>query len=89
MTHILSKSTYLLGVQCKKALYLNKYHKDLKDEYTEDQKAIFAQGNKVGRPPKSDSNELFSTLDPMNEIGKQRLKEGIEKGDFRFLKLYF
>jgi len=49
MSHILSKSTYLLGVQCKKALYLNKYHKDLKDEYTEDQKAIFAQGNKVGK----------------------------------------
>ena len=31
MTHILSKSTYLKGVKCKKALYLNKYHKNLKD----------------------------------------------------------
>ena len=48
MTHILSKSTYLKGVKCKKALYLNKYHKDLRDELTEDQKAIFGQGNKVG-----------------------------------------
>ena len=48
MTHILSKSTYLKGVKCKKALYLNKYHKNLKDELTEAQKAIFSQGNKVG-----------------------------------------
>ena len=48
MSHILSKSTYLKGVKCKKALYLNKYHKDLRDELTEDQKAIFSQGNKVG-----------------------------------------
>ena len=48
MTHILSKSTYLKGVKCKKALYLNKYHKNLKDELTETQKAIFSQGNKVG-----------------------------------------
>ena len=48
MTHVLSKSTYLKGVKCKKALYLNKYHKNLKDELTEAQKAIFSQGNKVG-----------------------------------------
>jgi predicted RecB family nuclease len=48
MTHILSKSTYLKGVKCKKALYLNKYYKNLKDELTEAQKAIFSQGNKVG-----------------------------------------
>ena len=48
MTHILSKSTYLKGVKCKKALYLNKYHKNLKDELTEAQKSIFSQGIKVG-----------------------------------------
>tara|TARA_B110000902_G_scaffold161234_1_gene184434 strand:- start:647 stop:2125 length:1479 start_codon:yes stop_codon:yes gene_type:complete len=48
MNHLLSKSTYLKGVKCKKALYLNKYHKDLRDELTEAQKAIFSQGNKVG-----------------------------------------
>ena len=48
MNHLLSKSTYLKGVKCKKALYLNKYHKDLRDELTEGQKAIFSQGNKVG-----------------------------------------
>ena len=46
-------------------------------------------GNKGGRPQKSDSNELFEKLNPMSEMGMQKLKEGIEKGDFRFLKLYF
>ena len=48
MTHILSKSTYVKGVQCKKRLYLNKYHKNLKDELTDAQKAIYSQGDKVG-----------------------------------------
>lgn len=47
------------------------------------------QGNKRGRPPKNDSNELIEKLYPMSEMGMQRLKEGIENGDFRFLKLYF
>ena len=48
MTHVLSKSTYLKGVKCKKALYFNKYHKNLKDELTESQQARFSQGDKVG-----------------------------------------
>ncbi len=47
------------------------------------------KGNKGGRPPKNDSNELLEKLDQMSEMGMQRLKEGIERGDFRFLKLYF
>ena len=47
------------------------------------------KGNKGVRPPKNDSNELLENLDPMSEMGIQRLKEGIERGDFRFLKLYF
>ncbi len=48
MTHVLSKSTYLKGLQCKKALYFNKYHKDLKDVISESQQARFSQGDKVG-----------------------------------------
>ena len=50
MTHVLSKSTYLKGLQCKKALYFNKYHKDLKDVISESQQAKFSQGDKVGEP---------------------------------------
>ena len=30
--HILSKSTFIKGLQCEKALYLSKHHRELKDE---------------------------------------------------------
>ena len=44
----LSKSTFIKGVQCEKALYLHKFHPDLSDEITEQQKAIFQTGTNVG-----------------------------------------
>ena len=47
------------------------------------------KGNKGGRPPKDSSSELHDRLNPMSEMGIQRLKEGIERGDFNYLKLYF
>jgi hypothetical protein len=46
--HVLSKSTFIKGMQCQKALYLNKHHKELKEEVTDAQQAIFSQGTKVG-----------------------------------------
>jgi hypothetical protein len=46
--HILSKSTFIKGMQCHKALYLNKHHKELKEEVSAAQEAIFAQGTSVG-----------------------------------------
>lgn len=46
--HELSKSTFLKGVQCEKALYLHKHHKELKDEISAEQEAIFSQGTRVG-----------------------------------------
>lgn len=46
--HVLSKSTFIKGMQCQKALYLNKHHKELKEEITAAQQAIFSQGTKVG-----------------------------------------
>ena len=46
--HILSKSTFIRGMQCEKSLYLNKYHRELKDELSASQEAIFAQGTSVG-----------------------------------------
>lgn len=45
----LSKSLYIKGLQCHKALYLSKYHSDLKDEITAAQEALFQQGHEVGR----------------------------------------
>lgn len=46
--HVLSKSTFIKGMQCHKALYLNKYHKELKEEISSQQEAVFSQGTKVG-----------------------------------------
>ena len=48
MTHQLSKSTFMRGVKCEKNLYLNKHHKELRDEISEQQQAIFSQGTRVG-----------------------------------------
>ncbi len=46
--HVLSKSTFVKGMQCHKALYLSKHHKALKSETSAAQEAIFAQGTSVG-----------------------------------------
>lgn len=47
--HLLSKSTFLRGLQCPKSLYLYKNFIQLRDQPTADQKAIFNRGNKVGQ----------------------------------------
>ena len=46
--HVLSKSTFIKGLQCNKALYYHKYRKDLRDDLSATQEAIFAQGTSVG-----------------------------------------
>ena len=46
--HILSKSTFIRGMQCEKSLYLNKHAKNLRDPLTPEQEAIFSQGTNVG-----------------------------------------
>jgi hypothetical protein len=47
-SHLLSKSSYIKGLQCEKHLYLYKYHYDEMDELSEMQKAIFKRGINVG-----------------------------------------
>lgn len=49
MNHILSKSTFLKGLQCHKALYLNRYKPELRDEISAAQEAIFQRGHDVGK----------------------------------------
>jgi len=44
----LSKSTFLKGLQCEKALYLLKHQPELRDEISPQQQAIFDQGTDVG-----------------------------------------
>lgn len=46
--HILSKSTFMYGVQCPLRLYLHKFKPELKNLEEADQKAIFAMGTSVG-----------------------------------------
>jgi len=45
---LLSKSRFISGLQCHKRLYLECYERDLADEITEQQQAIFDSGTDVG-----------------------------------------
>ena len=47
--HLLSKSSFIKGLQCDKHLYLYKYHYDEMDEVSQMQKAIFQRGTDVGK----------------------------------------
>jgi len=46
--HILSKSSYIKGVQCQKQLYLSKHHSKLRDAMPPERLAIFQRGSSVG-----------------------------------------
>lgn len=46
--HILSKSTYIKGLQCEKALYMTKKHPYLRDRLSIEQRARFQRGADVG-----------------------------------------
>ncbi len=46
--HVLSKSTFLRGLQCSKSLYLYKNFIQLRDAVSPEQKAVFNRGNNVG-----------------------------------------
>jgi hypothetical protein len=46
--HILSKSTYIKGLQCHKALFLTKHFPEWRDKISAEQKALFNRGHKVG-----------------------------------------
>jgi hypothetical protein len=47
-SHLLSKSSFIKGLQCEKHLYLYKYHYKEMDEFSEMQQAIFKRGTNVG-----------------------------------------
>ena len=51
----LSKSLYMTGLQCHKALWLHKYQPELKDEQSPKQESIFDFGAEMGRH----AQELF------------------------------
>jgi len=46
--HLLSKSTFIRGLQCTKSLYLYKNFIQLRDKLSQEKKALFSRGNNVG-----------------------------------------
>jgi hypothetical protein len=65
--HLISKSSFIKGLQCDKQLYLYKYHYDLMDEVSESQQLVFDRGHEVGKL----AQQLFpsgtvATYDPKN-----------------------
>lgn len=44
----LSKSTFLKGIQCKKALYLHKFNSELADKISQQQETVFQTGTNIG-----------------------------------------
>jgi hypothetical protein len=47
-TFYLSKTLFIKGLQCHKALYLQKYHPELKDDVSDAKEALFSSGRDVG-----------------------------------------
>ncbi len=41
-----------------------------------------------GRKPKADEVELIERLSPMDDLALQKLKEGVNSGDFKFIQLF-
>ncbi len=46
--HLLSKSSFIKGIQCEKQLFLYKYHYDWMDKVSENLQAVFKRGTDVG-----------------------------------------
>ena len=46
-------------------------------------------GNKGGRPSKADEIKLIERLTPMADAAYDALKKGIDKGDYKFVQLFF
>lgn len=46
-------------------------------------------GNKGGRPGKAEEIAMIERLSPMEDKAYKALEEGVEKGDFKFVQLYF
>ena len=44
---------------------------------------------KSGRKPKAEDIAMIEKLTPLDEMAFIKLKEGIEAGDFKFIRLYF
>lgn len=73
--HLLSKSSFIKGLQCTKHLFLYKYHYDEMDELSEMQKAIFQRGTNVGIL----AQQLFPGGTIATEGSPPNYREGLKK----------
>lgn len=48
-------------------------------------------GNKggTGRPPKSPDIEMIERMTPMCDVAYEKLKAGIERGEYKYIQLFF
>ena len=74
-SHLLSKSSFIKGLQCEKHLYQYKYHYNEMDEFSEMQKAIFQRGTNVGVL----AQELFPNGTAGTEGSPPAYKKGLKK----------
>ena len=44
---------------------------------------------KSGRKSKEEDLQMIEKLTPLDEMAFQKLKEGLDSGDFKYLRLYF
>jgi hypothetical protein len=82
-SHLLSKSSFIKGLQCEKHLYLYKYHYKEMDELSDMQKAIFKRGTNVGELAQKlfPGGEIAAYGDPPDyEKALKKTKELIKKG---------
>ena len=76
-SHLLSKSSFIKGLQCEKHLFLYKYHYNEMDEFSEMQKAIFQRGTDVGVL----AQQLFPNGTVATEGSPPAYKKGLKKTD--------
>lgn len=84
MPHKLTKSSFIRGTQCIKSLYLNKHHRNLKDEISASQQAIFDQGSDVGvLAQQLFPNGVDCSPDSFYNVqqGVERTKHALENGE--------
>ena len=80
--YLLSKSSFIKGIQCDKQLYLYKYHYDWMDKVSESQQLIFNRGHDVGElAQKLFPGGIKATEDPKKSAQAiERTAELIENG---------
>lgn len=42
----------------------------------------------AGRKGKSEESKLIEKLSPLDDVAFEKLKEGVEKGDFQYIKMF-